>query len=448
MTAHLKQASTVGGRYYLSLAAFLAATALLLFTVVEMRRAFLFPLADYFKVGSPSAILYLNQGHIPLLVVAVLGLGLGYRAMAGIEKRLEAGMNLKAPTNLLAIALAAFLVADLFIYRGVPASRIADAGKIGVGRALDLSRFPGWLEPLGQGINYMALVWHATVLGILIGALLLAVVGGFLKPMLGRKGFKAHVAGAVLAIPQPFCSCCAAPVGAALYQGGAALGPTLAFVVSSPMLNPTSLILATALLPGEFAVLRILGGLVVGVFLTYVVSLAASRWASQETAMTRPNRWVEMSARVVSSYSQLFRFGDTLAGRPSETATALISSWLSLAWRLGRVVVPVLFVGSVVTAAVVEAMPSPSDNMVGVLAASAFGTLLMVPTWTELAIAGGLIREGLPGPAAALLLTLPAVSIPCLLIVGGAVRSFRVVLLLGLLVFLVGLGVGALFLYV
>lgn len=43
--------------YSLSLAIFLASLGLLLFTVVEMRRAFLFPLADYFKIGAPSAIL-------------------------------------------------------------------------------------------------------------------------------------------------------------------------------------------------------------------------------------------------------------------------------------------------------------------------------------------------------------------------------------------------------
>lgn len=449
MATHLEQTLTPGRwRYYLSLATFLAAMGLLLFTVVEMRRAFLFPLTDYFKVGSPSAILYFNPGHVPLLVLAGLGLWLGYRAMVRLEERLKVGINLKAMTNLLAIALGAFLVTDLFIYRGVPASRIVAAGQIGVGQAIPADAFQGWLAPLGQGINYLALVWHATVLGLLIGALLLAVVVRFLRPVLGRTGFKAHLAGAAVGIPQPFCSCCAAPIGAALYSGGAALGPTLAFVVSSPMLNPTSLVLATVLLPGEFALLRIVGGLAVGVLLTYAVSLAASRWASREARGPRPNRLVALFAKLVASYSQLFRFGDLVKASNVDSPAALVSTWLPLAWKLGRVVVPVLFIGSVVTAAVVQAVPSPGDGLPGVIWAAAFGTLLMVPTWTELPIAGGFIREGLPGPAAALLLTLPAVSIPCLVIVAGAVRSFRVVFLLGLLVFLAGVGAGALFLYV
>lgn len=435
-------------RYYLTLAAFFASVALLLLTVVEMRRAFLFPLADYLRVGSPSPILYFEPRHIPLLVLGGLGVWLAYGSMLRLEGRLKGnGPNLKALANPLAIAMLVLLVVDLFIYRGVPASRIAAAGKMGVGQAIPLAAFPGWLEPLAQGINYLALVWHATVLGILIGALFLSVAAGFLRPLLGGRGFKAHLAGAALAVPQPFCSCCAAPIGASLYQGGAALGPTLAFVVSSPMLNPTTLILATVLLPGEFALLRIAGGLVVGIFLTYIVSLAASRWASPRPLESRPNRWIGLSARVVSSYSQLFRFGDALHGRAIDSPGTLIATWMALAWALARVVVPVLFLGSVVTAAVVMALPSPGGDLAGVIVAAAVGTMLMVPTWTEIPIAAALIAKGLGGPAAALLLTLPPVSVPCLLIVAGAVGSLRVALLLGLLVFLVGFGAGAVFLY-
>ncbi len=435
------------GGYYLSLAAFLASVALLLFTIVDIRRAFLFPTVDYLRVGAPSTILSLDVRHAPLLVLGVLGAWLAYRSMVRLERRLKGdGPNLRTLARLLAVGIGVLLVADLFIYRGVPASRIAEAGKLAVGQAIPPDLFQGWLSPLGQGLNYLALVWHATVLGVLLGALFLCVGQEFLKPLLGGKGFKAHVAGAVLAVPQPFCSCCAAPVGAALYRGGAALGPTLAFVVSSPMLNPTALILATLLLPGEYALLRIAGGLAVGVLLTYVVSLVASRWVMNPlVVVSRPNRLVDASTRLLEGYARLFRFGDDL-GRIVDSPADLVSSWLSLAWRLARVVVPVLLVSSVVTAAVVMALPSPGADLLGVIAAAAFGTLLMVPTWTEIPIAAGLIKEGLSGPAAALLLTLPAVSVPGLAIVAGAIRSLRVALLLGLSVFVVGVGVGALFL--
>ncbi|MBI4307537.1 MAG: permease [Chloroflexi bacterium] len=434
-------------RYYLSLGLFLASLALLLFTVVEMRRAILLPAADYFKVGAPSPILYVTPLHLLVLLIAGLVLWIAYRYMAGLEEGLKGrGVNLQAVTKGLAIALMVLLIVDLFTYRGVPASRTVVAGKMGVGQAISLAALPGWLQPLAEGINYMALVWHATVLGVLIGALFLTAMPRSLKSLLSGKGFKAHVGGAGLAMAHPFCSCCAAPIGASLYRGGAALGATLAFVVSAPLLNPTSLILAAALLPGEFALLRIAGGLVVGVFLTYAVSLAASRWVRPGPLEPRPNRLAEVSSGIVGRYSRLFRFEDFLDKGVADSPTALVSTWLTVAWRLAKVVVPVLFVGGVVTAAIVKVFPMPSGNLWGVIVAAGFGTLLMVPTWTEIPIAAGLVREGLTGPAAALLVTLPAVSVPCLLIVWGAIRNLRAVLLLGLLVFLVGALAGAAFL--
>lgn len=93
-----------------------------------------------------------------------------------------------------------------------------------------------------------------------------------------------------------------------------------------------------------------------------------------------------------------------------------------------------------VASAMVMALPSPTNGVPGIIAAAAFGTLLMVPTWTEIPIALSLLREGLAGPAAALLITLPAVSVPCLVIVGAGTANYRAAALLGAFVF----GIGAL----
>ncbi len=131
-----------------------------------------------------------------------------------------------------------------------------------------------------------------------------------------------------------------------------------------------------------------------------------------------------------------------------DSSAALIATWLALTWRLARVALPVVFLGAIVATTVVEVLPSYANTGVGVAIAAALGTVLMIPTWAEIAVAGPLIREGLDGPAAALLLTLPAVSIPCLAIIGGALNTYRVALLLGLTVFAVGMMGGLLFLVV
>ena len=46
----------------------------------------------------------------------------------------------------------------------------------------------------------------------------------------------------------PICSCGTIPLGISMYYSGAYLGPTLAFMTSTPMINPIALLLAFGLL--------------------------------------------------------------------------------------------------------------------------------------------------------------------------------------------------------
>ncbi len=433
--------------YHIATAAFVAFMGLLLLTVVDMRRGFLFPLAGYVRVGAPSVLVYFDPRHIVLLVLAGVGLGMSYWTMRRAEAALRSqGVDLRGQAKLLAIALAVLLVADLFIYRGVPASRAVAAGKLGIGQALPLDSFPAWLRPLGDALSYMLLVWHATVLSLVIGGLFLVVSPAFVRRLRGR-GFASHLTGAAMAVPQPFCSCCAAPIGSALYRAGASLGPVLAFTVSAPMLNLTTWILASTLLPAEYAMLRIGGGLVIGVLATYLVSMVAARWVASASAPAQPGLVVRWSGWLVGAYGKLFQFDAPGREGALDSPSALLACWPKLVWRMARVVVPVLFIGALIAALVVRGLPASANNLGSVGVAAVLGTLLMVPTWTEIPIAAGLIKQGASGPAAVLLLTLPAVSVPCLIVLAGAMRSFKVAALLGLVVFVVGLAAGAAFLY-
>jgi uncharacterized membrane protein YraQ (UPF0718 family) len=57
-----------------------------------------------------------------------------------------------------------------------------------------------------------------------------------------------------------------------------------------------------------------------------------------------------------------------------------------------------------------------------------------------------LIQSGFIGPAATMLVVLPPVSLPCLMLLSGSLGKFRVTLLLGLAVIVVGIIAGAIFL--
>ncbi|MBI2864835.1 MAG: permease, partial [Chloroflexi bacterium] len=284
--------SDISDRLYIGwLIGFAACLGLLLLTTVDVRRAFLFPFADYLKIGWPSVVLNLDLRHLPLLAVGIFGGWVSYRRLSGLDSDLQGrSIGRLGLTRLLGGGLLALFVVDLFIYRGVPASRIVAAGKTTMGQVAPPFLLDGWLRPLGEAINYLALVWHATALGILIASLFLTLIMPLLKGWLGREGFRSHLAGAFLALGQPFCSCCAAPVGASLYRGGASLGSTLAFVVSAPMLNLTSIVLAITLLPREFALLRVAGGAAMGILVTYFVSVAGASRSDASAVLTPANR--------------------------------------------------------------------------------------------------------------------------------------------------------------
>ena len=185
-----------------------------------------------------------------------------------------------------------------------------------------------------------------------------------------------------------------------------------------------------------------------GVFLTYGVSLIASRWlAGDESKAESRHGWLfRLSARLLEVYSRLFRFETLLVDDATDSPARFISNWLRMAGRLASVMGPVLLVGAIVTTYLVQVMPASGNNMLGVSVTSFFATLFMVPTWTEIPLAAGLISKGLSGLAAASLIALPAVSIPCLVVIAGAVRSWKVAAALGLAVFAAGIVAGLIFL--
>ena len=98
------------------------------------------------------------------------------------------------------------------------------------------------------------------MLGILISGLALIAMPQAFRLYLTRRGFTGSLAGAVCAVPQPYCSCCSSTMAPSLVRLGASTQFVLAFVIGAPMLNVTTIVLALAMLPTPFAVIRIGAG--------------------------------------------------------------------------------------------------------------------------------------------------------------------------------------------
>jgi len=317
-----------------------------------------------------------------------------------------------------------------------------------------------WWRPFAQATSYLLNVWHATMLGILISGLALTILPIYFKPYFVRSGFTGSVLGALFALPQPFCSCCSSVMAPSFVRRGASTNFLLSFVVGAPMLNVTTIVLALALLPAPFAVTRIVAGVVVSVLVTYLVSMAADRWDGQakvrlkadapcETADARfgADRQSGFSQTYSGWFLELLDFDRIVGGRTIDTPAQLIGAWLSASGRIALVLVPTLWVWSVIASALFQALPSAFDNnLPSVIVSAIGGTLFMISTWSEIPMALQLIQSGDSGPAAALLVVLPAISLPCMVMLGGSLQRFRMVAMLSAAVMIVGIVAGAMFL--
>mgnify|MGYP000417594315 FL=1 len=76
----------------------------------------------------------------------------------------------------------------------------------------------------------------------------------------------------------PICSCGTIPLGISMYYSGAYLGPTLAFMTSTPMINPIALLLAFGLLGKEVAIIYLITGFVAPM----IIGIVANRFAKDE----------------------------------------------------------------------------------------------------------------------------------------------------------------------
>ena len=82
---------------------------------------------------------------------------------------------------------------------------------------------------------------------------------------LGNKGLPAIIKATLSGMLLPICSCGVIPLGLGMYYTGAYLGPTLAFMVATPIINPAAILLAFGLLGPEIATLYLVAGFLVPV---------------------------------------------------------------------------------------------------------------------------------------------------------------------------------------
>lgn len=248
-------------------------------------------------------------------------------------------------------------------------------------------------------VAYYKSVWKAVILGILVGSLVQVMLPSkWLLNVLGKTTFGSTAWGGLASIPAMMCSCCAAPIAVGLRKKNASVGASLAFWLGNPLINPATLIFMTFVLSWKFTLIRLFFGLI----LTFGVSYFAGRFASG-VSVPEP---VAQAAEA----------------QPAKEKP-LLARWLGSMWGMIVHIVPAYIIAVLLLGAFRAWMfPLAGDGaFTGILAVIGFaiaGTLFVIPTAAEIPIIQTFLSFGLgTGAAAALLVTLPAVSLPSILMV-------------------------------
>ena len=293
----------------------------------------------------------------------------------------------------------------------------------------------------------------------------------------------ASVSGTILAV----CSCTVLPLFAGIYKRGAGIGPATAFLYSGPAINILAIILTARVLGFELGLARAIGAILFSVviglimsflyrkeekqrdlqsavmiagmedddrplwktglfFLTLVLILIFAAWGKPAQPVGLWNalfqvKWILVAALMLVLAFQIWRWFQKEELR----------EWVDQTWFFSWQILPLLFAGVLVAGFLIGRPDSgagiiPSEwiqtavggqSIRANLFASISGALMYFATLTEVPILQGLLGAGMgKGPALALLLAGPALSLPNMLVIRTVIGSKKTLVYIALVVIL------------
>ncbi|PKL09092.1 MAG: hypothetical protein CVV51_05495 [Spirochaetae bacterium HGW-Spirochaetae-7] len=290
------------------------------------------------------------------------------------------------------------------------------------------------------------------------------------------------VSGAILAV----CSCTVLPIFKGIYKKGAGLGPAVAFLYSGPAINILAIVLSAKVFGWKLGTARAVGAIIFSIVIGLVMALIFRKDDRKRAADARmfaapdekPRRNLFQMIVYMASMVFILVFvnwasssGDSAAWDAIYQAKwwitagfALVLVYTVIRWfdRDERVewvvatrdfslqILPLLF-GGVLVAGFLLGRPGhdaliPSAWIGGLLGSNSLfanffaafsGALMYFATLTEIPIIQGLLGAGMgQGPALALLLAGPSLSLPSILVIGGELGWKKTATYVGLVIVL------------
>ena len=291
----------------------------------------------------------------------------------------------------------------------------------------------------------------------------------------------ASVSGTILAV----CSCTVLPLFAGIYSRGAGIGPATAFLYSGPAINVLAIILTARILGWQMGLARalgavifafVIGGLMAVIFRKDELEREEAAYAAiPEMELEERKGWQQLlyfltmvlllifaawgkPKEPVGFWNAVYSVHWYLAGVSLLTLIVMLifwfqkdelRDWVDSTWGFSKQILPLLFAG-VIAAGFLMGRPEseagiiPSQYISALVGgnslfanflASISGALMYFATLTEVPILQGLLGSGMgQGPALALLLAGPALSLPNMLVIHSVIGMKKTLVFVGLVV--------------
>jgi len=288
----------------------------------------------------------------------------------------------------------------------------------------------------------------------------------------------AAVSGTILAV----CSCTVLPLFAGIYKRGAGIGPATAFLYSGPAINILAIILTARVLGFELGLARAIGAIifsiVIGLSMHFIFhedekkikdkSLFAESNAPEERPLWQTAFYFATLVGILIfanwGKDESFKIWQVIYNSKWYITGILLTilfwmlvkwfnkeeraQWVSSSWSFAQQILPLLL-GGVLVAGFLLGRPGSEalipkiwiSNLVGGnslwsnLFASVVGAFMYFATLTEIPILQGLLGAGMgKGPALALLLAGPALSLPNMLVIRSILGTKKTLMFIFLVI--------------
>lgn len=276
----------------------------------------------------------------------------------------------------------------------------------------------------------------------------------------------ASVSGAILAV----CSCTVLPLFAGIRKRGAGLGPAITFLFSGPAINIAAVFLTISVLGFEIGIARIVLAILLSILVGLSMSLIFREKSANGKLFFQQDKGADIPGRTIFLFFAMiigilivngFQIGTTLKyGLMGALTLGVIgiagfkftkearNQWLEETWNFSKLILPLLFAGVFIAGFIMPLLPETlitnivgHNTVLGNVVASIFGAFMYFSTLTEIPILQALIAKGMhSGPALALLLAGPSLSLPNMLVVRGVLGTKKTAVYVGLVIFYSTLG--------